>query len=107
MSNGPFFLIAFTDLSEERSEVVQALITEKCNGWWWHNFPRLWIVGGESARYWRDLLRPVLAGTQSEVLVMKLAEADFEWAAKGPGPRFNWLHEAFGTKTPPPADASA
>ena len=104
----PLFVIAFSELSRERGEVVQELVKEKCNGWWWHNFPDLWIVGGGSADYWRDFFKPVIRGTASEVLVLRLADTGVEWASMGLPSRYQWLHDAFGTRrsiaTPPDED---
>jgi hypothetical protein len=98
MASSDLYAVIVEELSAERAEVVQALLEEKGNGWWWHNLPNVWIVGGGSTAFWRDAIRPVVAGTDAKVLVLRLPrEKGDRWASFGGGEKkpFKWLHEAF------------
>jgi hypothetical protein len=96
MAQESFFAIVVDGLTVERREVVQQLVKEKASGWWWHNLPDVWVVAGESAIFWRDTLRPVVAGTKSSILVLAINERG-GWAGFGPDSksRFEWFYQAF------------
>ena len=94
------YAIALDKLTPERREVIHEIVKEKANGWW-HNFSDLWIAGGLSPQEWRDLIRPVIKGTPSSVLVLPISR-NRGWAAFGIGAakRFKWLHRNMRTKAP-------
>jgi len=92
------FIIVFDELSDERREVAHALIKEKSSGWW-HNMPNVWIAGGHNASYWRDELKPIVAGTSATILVMRLPSElpQRHWAFFGPKAEEKtlWLKETY------------
>lgn len=92
------FIIVFDELSDERREVAHAFIKEKADGWW-HNMPNVWIVGGRDAGYWRDELKPIVAGTDAAIFVMKLPTElpQRHWAFYGPkaNEKTRWLKETY------------
>lgn len=79
---------------------IQALVTQHANGWW-HHMTNVWIVGStESATFWRDLIRPIVATQIGEtvvpsVLVLDLPPAEMtrDWAYFGPSQQnqIGWL----------------
>jgi len=53
-------------------------------GLWWHQLHNVWIVGGGTAEFWRDLITPY-AGTAT-ILVVTLPGGMFairQWALRG------------------------
>jgi hypothetical protein len=94
-SPDPLFVIIFDHLSEERREVVQELLRENWNNWWWHRFPDVWVVGGHNAIFWRDLVSPIIRGTKSSVLVLRIPEqGEDRWAGFGTAGLFKWFNNA-------------
>src|SRR5437868_4271855 len=93
------FLVLLDEATAESRAAVHESIKEHAAGrGWWHHFPNVWIVGGGSAIFWRDLLRNLIPPPGS-VLVMKLPDQDPErlWAYSGPGSstRTKWLNESY------------
>jgi len=82
----------------ETREAVQTLIKKHASGWW-HRFPDLWLASGHPPQFWRDEIRPLVAGTGRGVFVFLLpaAEADRAWAYFGPKAeeRGKWLHDYY------------
>lgn len=73
------------------------LIKSKARGWW-HRFSATWIVGGDvPTNEWRDLLKPVIAGTAASVLVLRLPDEDQNrnWSYSGRKAKewCEWLHK--------------
>jgi hypothetical protein len=84
----------------EEREAIHALVKEHANGWW-HRFANVWFVGGRTAAWWRDTLRPAKR-PGSSILVLRLPDPDGRaWASIGPNSpeRFHWLHATY-TKNP-------
>ncbi len=101
MPGTQFFAVVLDRGSPEEREAIQAVVKEHANGWW-HRFESFWVVGGHTASWWRDQLRPSIAAGPSTLLVMKLpADESRAWAAFGPNmeERFRWMHGTY-TRNP-------
>lgn len=89
------FLIALNKATDENREAVQAIVKVHADGWW-HNFTDIWIVGGHSASYWRDLIAPTLMNSTAEVLVMALPLDGGAWAtSKVKTANTKWFNETY------------
>jgi hypothetical protein len=90
------YAIIIDELSDERREVIQEVVKEKTDTWW-HDFPNVWIVSGQDAAIWRDLVRPIIKGTNASVLVLLIPEDEVHsrWASFGPGndQKMKWFKE--------------
>jgi hypothetical protein len=92
------YVILLDRATPEERAAVQSAIKEKARGWW-HHFQDSWIVSGETAKFWRDLVKENLNSPQSAVLVLSLPEekAKRGWAYFGPRSKdkTKWLHENY------------
>jgi hypothetical protein len=92
-----FFAVSVDRASADELNKVQGVIKEHANGWW-HRQTNFWIVGGQSASKWRDLIKPCLTETDSNVLVIGLPPADEStWAFAGHDAttKCKWLHDNY------------
>ncbi len=91
----PMFAIALGSARDPHREAVQTIVKAHASEWW-HRFPDLWIVQGQTASYWRDLIGPTLLNSRASVLVLRLPDqADRRWAAQMPYEGMSWLYEAY------------
>ncbi|MET0603224.1 MAG: hypothetical protein ABW167_14660 [Baekduia sp.] len=76
---------------------------------WWHEMPDVWIVDGQTAAYWRDIIMPVLGLSSAGVVVFRLPDSGLRsWAASSLGrPKSKWLHEIYSGWPQPPATPPA
>jgi hypothetical protein len=82
MTTNPKFAIVASRITPAQREQIQGIVKANANGWW-HGFADLWIVGGRSAREWRDLVGVAVPHVPSGVLVLKIDEsAPSTWAFK-------------------------
>jgi hypothetical protein len=91
------FIILVDRATDDELNAAHEQIKKKAGGWW-HRYTNTWIVGGLTEKAWRDLVRPVLTGISSSVLVMKLPDAgDRRWAYYGENveERMRWLHRNY------------
>lgn len=99
MSIEPMFLIVLDRADTEELNAVQKIVKENARGWW-HRFTNVWLAGGgDSAVYWRDLIKPALKPGASSVMVLLLpAPADRRWAMFGSEAkdRAAWIHKNYG-----------
>ncbi len=92
--NLPTFAIVADRVSPAQREQIQGIVKANANGWW-HGFADLWIVGGRTAKEWRDLVGVAVPTVPSAVLVLKLDRATAgRWASKAKLSDANskWLH---------------
>src|SRR4051812_33387056 len=98
------FTLALGNATDAQREAVQAIVKAHANGWW-HNLPDVWIVGGQTHKYWADLISTVLAGSPAQLLVLKLprSEAERMFAHRGPLPKVSsdWLWKQYYGQDPP------
>lgn len=100
MSSERMHVIALNQATDAHREAVQAIVKVHATGGWWHNFADLWIVGGRDVIYWRDLIKPTLALSPAQVLVMRLPDDNARgWATAGvPEPKFRWLRAVYAKR---------
>jgi len=85
-------------------EAVQAIVKVHGEGWW-HNLPDVWVVGGKTVTYWRDLITPTLRLSSATVLVLRLPDkgGPRNWAAGGKAANsknMNWLRTSYSGLQP-------
>jgi hypothetical protein len=91
----PVFVIVANRISPAQREQIQGIVKANANGWW-HAFADVWIVGGRTAKEWRDLVGVAVPNTPSGVLVLKLDRAHpGAWASKAKFSDANreWIHK--------------
>ncbi len=93
-----FFVVSVDRATADELNKVQQVIKANADGWW-HRHTNFWIVGGQSAAKWRDLILPCLIEQPSTVLVLNLPDSDEKrwWAFGGDGAKekCKWLHDNY------------
>jgi hypothetical protein len=80
--SAPVYAIVANLPSDSQRDEVHQIVKENANGWW-HAFGDLWIVGGKSAKEWRDLVGPIFPTAPSGVIVLKIdREHSGTWASQ-------------------------
>lgn len=89
-------VILADSLSVEQRDAIQSVVKEHARGWW-HRFPDVWIVGGGTAKEWRDRVKPFIGSGGASVLVITLPSEGRRWAYFGPDgeQRMKWLHSSY------------
>jgi hypothetical protein len=95
-------LIAVNGASTGQLLAVHNLVVENSGGYWWHQMPHVWIVGGnQPTAWWRDQIAPIIntVGLPPQmtpaVLVVDLPSHGWmrDWAYFGPNDQqqIDWL----------------
>lgn len=79
-----FFAISVDRATPDQLNRINELVKLHSPGWW-HHHAAFWIVNGKDPRYWRDLVKTILSGTQARVLVLRLPSSENGrwWASYG------------------------
>lgn len=76
----PIFVVLTNGLDVPTRNNVHEFVKTNSQGWW-HRFPDVWMVRGQTPTYWRDRLKEIIrAGTGDSVLVLQLSNT-----TPGPG----------------------
>lgn len=93
-----FYAISVDRATAEELNNVQEIVKANADGWW-HRHASFWIVGGQSASKWRDLIKPVLTESPSTILVLRLPGKDvgrwWAFAGRDAEAKCKWLHDNF------------
>jgi hypothetical protein len=95
----PYFIIIADRIDSTQRTLIHAVVKENATTWW-HQFLDAWIVGGHTARFWRDELKSIVPYPPSAVLVLSLPsqEMDRKWA--GRLVKGAWLRENYTPNKP-------
>jgi hypothetical protein len=100
----PMFLIALSKGTNFQRNLIHENVKANAKGWW-HYLPDVWIAGGHDHEYWGQLLRPILAGSRSTVLVVGLPQEQSmrSFAIRGESTEKTkqWLWKTFLGRTMP------
>lgn len=89
------FAIIADRITPAERERIHGIVKEHANGWW-HHFADLWIVGGESASRWHELISVAIPDDDpSGVLIVKLdtGRAQWAWRARLKESGQDWIRE--------------
>lgn len=62
------FVIIADAVDSDSRDRIHAVVSQHSDGLW-HELKDVWWVRGYWAEFWRDLLRPIMGGTDSAALV--------------------------------------
>jgi hypothetical protein len=102
------YLVALGYATVQQRNAVQAKVKEHALGWW-HEMPDVWIVGGQSHKFWADLLGPLVTGTTARLLVLQLPDEQNHrmFAVRNTPVEANkWLWETYFDRPFPPSTPS-
>lgn len=96
-------LIALSEANDPQRDAVQAIVKVHATAWW-HELPDIWVADGQTAAYWRDLIKPVLLLSPAAVIVFQLPPKDQRSVAwtKLTREQATWIFESYAEMPQPP-----
>jgi hypothetical protein len=92
-----WLLVVAQSIDDTQRTLMHELIKSDSDEWW-HGFPDVWMVRGDSAEAWRERLGVFVPRGPSAVLVFQMPdEGGRAWSARGVKSGWEWLTEHYAS----------